>query len=112
MWSLGPEPSPKLWLKTTRHSLTDGPSYSARCVPGNKEKYVRAQNYGKSGGLEQLPEPQQCGAPMERYIARENIRRFKKLLATSADERQIVTLQQLLAAEEAQLAELDRHTTV
>jgi hypothetical protein len=49
---------------------------------------------------------------MERYIARENIRRFKKLLATSADERQIVTLQQLLAAEEAQLAELDRHTTV
>lgn len=45
---------------------------------------------------------------MERFIARENIGRFRQQLAQCTDEGQRHVLQQLLAEEEARLAELQR----
>jgi rubrerythrin len=44
---------------------------------------------------------------MQRFIARENIRRFKQQLAACTDDSQASTLRRLLAEEEAHLAELD-----
>ena len=46
---------------------------------------------------------------MERFIACENIRRFKAQLANGTDESWSAVLRQLLADEEAHLARLDRH---
>lgn len=43
---------------------------------------------------------------MERFIARENIKRFKQQLETCTDEVQRLTLEKLLAAEEAKLEAL------
>ena len=45
---------------------------------------------------------------MERFIARENIRRFKAQLADCSDEEQATTLRNLLAEEEARLAILEQ----
>lgn len=45
---------------------------------------------------------------MQRFIARENIKRFRQQLASCSDERQRETLRQLLAAEEGKLNELER----
>ena len=44
---------------------------------------------------------------MERFIARENIRRFKAELADCTDEERSATLRELLAEEEAHLARLE-----
>lgn len=44
---------------------------------------------------------------MERFIARENIRRFKAQLVDCTDERRSATLRKLLADEEAHLARLE-----
>ncbi len=44
---------------------------------------------------------------MERFIARENIRRFKLQLADCSDRERSATLQKLLIDEEAHLARLD-----
>lgn len=45
---------------------------------------------------------------MQRFIARENVRRFRQQLESCTDERQSETLRQLLAAEEAKLNQLER----
>ena len=45
---------------------------------------------------------------MQRFIANENIRRFKEQLENCPDERQKKTLEQLLLAEEGKLKELMR----
>ena len=47
------------------------------------------------------------GFLMERFIARENIRRFKVQLADCSDEKRSATLRNLLAEEEAHLARLE-----
>lgn len=44
---------------------------------------------------------------MKKYIARENIKRFRQQLETCADDRQRATLTQLLADEEAHLAQIE-----
>ena len=44
---------------------------------------------------------------MQRFIARENIKRFRQQLANCTDEHQRATLNQLLAQEEARLAQLE-----
>ena len=46
---------------------------------------------------------------MERFIACENIRRFKAQLADCTNATSSATLRKLLAEEEAHLARLDRH---
>lgn len=43
---------------------------------------------------------------MQRFIALENIKRFKRILAETDDERKQETVRQLLAEEEARLREL------
>ncbi len=43
---------------------------------------------------------------MERFIARENIKRFRALLKSNPDEIKKATLEQLIAAEEARLREI------
>jgi rubrerythrin len=43
----------------------------------------------------------------ERFIARENIRLFRRQLATSTDEQQKRILRQLLAQEQERLAKLE-----
>ena len=43
---------------------------------------------------------------MERFIARENIKRFRQQLETCTDQVQRLTLEKLLAAEEAKLEAL------
>ena len=45
---------------------------------------------------------------MERFIARENIRRFKAQLADCSDQERSATLRKLLAEEEALLARLEQ----
>jgi hypothetical protein len=45
---------------------------------------------------------------MERFIARENIRRFKAQLAGCTDDDQAATLRELLTREEARLATLEQ----
>ncbi|MCF2514594.1 hypothetical protein LVY65_05880 [Sphingomonas sp. G124] len=49
---------------------------------------------------------------MKKYIARENIKRFRQQLETCADERQRATLTQLLAQEEALLAEIEAESPI
>ena len=44
---------------------------------------------------------------MQRFIARENIKRFREMLADTTDEQKRETLSQLLSDEEARLARLD-----
>jgi hypothetical protein len=46
---------------------------------------------------------------MERFIACENIRRFKEQLADCKDAARSATIRKLLADEEAHLARLDHH---
>jgi hypothetical protein len=43
---------------------------------------------------------------MERFIARENIKRFRAQLSSNPDERTKETLEKLIAAEEARLREI------
>ncbi len=43
---------------------------------------------------------------MERFIARENIKRFRAQLNSNPDERTRATLEKLIAAEEARLREI------
>jgi hypothetical protein len=45
---------------------------------------------------------------VERFIARENIRRFKAQLAACTDDEQAATLRELLSQEEARLARLEQ----
>ena len=45
---------------------------------------------------------------MQRFIAHENIKRFRQQLVGCTDERERETLRQLLVAEEARLKELER----
>ena len=45
---------------------------------------------------------------MERFVARENIRRFKEQLASCVDPAKRSTLERLLAAEKARLSELNQ----
>lgn len=44
---------------------------------------------------------------MDRFVARENVRRFKQQLLDCTDEQQLQTLKQLLAETEQRLAELE-----
>lgn len=44
---------------------------------------------------------------MHRFIAHENIKRFKELLGSRSDERQRETVEKLLAAEEKKLKEIE-----
>lgn len=46
---------------------------------------------------------------MERFIANENVKRFRTQLDDCTDEQQRETLKSLLAEAEARLAELDRN---
>ncbi len=43
---------------------------------------------------------------MDRFVAHENVKRFRKQLESCTDARQRETLKELLAAEEAKLREL------
>lgn len=45
---------------------------------------------------------------MQRFIAREKVKRFRQQLTSCSDERQRETLRRLLAAEDAKLNELER----
>ena len=44
---------------------------------------------------------------MDRFVARENVRRFRQQLENCTDEQQLQTLRELLAETEQQLAELE-----
>ena len=46
---------------------------------------------------------------MQRFIAQENVKRFRRQLAQSTDERQKVVLRQLLAQAEVELASIEAY---
>lgn len=63
---------------------------------------IRLSHFALRAGAAPVARP----GGMERFIARENIKRFKQQLETCTDEVQRLTLEKLLAAEEAKLEAL------
>lgn len=76
------------------------------CSPADNQQTLVQKRY-ISGLTRESPRSRSMGFPMERFIARENIRRFKAQLADCSDEKRSATLRNLLAEEEAHLARLE-----